>query len=196
MTVKLPATLIEAEMVDAVSQWVLVVQDRLTASPREQLEAACRDYLQLGLTELLQVIEAADNGDEIADAALCCIYKEMRDARLEPSLEAYAIKALERGPVTRKPGRATWFDNWRRDIGIAVLVFLTVYRFNLWPTRNREQRRRCQPSASSVVKAALDQVLHINITEGRVENIWGRLNVYIGRFIATAKIEVPSISAR
>lgn len=194
MTVQLPATFAEAEMVDAVSQLVLKVEEKLTASPREWLEAGCRDYLQLGLTEMLQVIKDADNGDEIADAALCRVYREMRDARLEPSvtLEAYAIKALERGPVKRKAGRNTWFDNWRRDFGIAVLVFLTVCQFNLRPTRKDRQHGRDRLTACRIVSRALG-TLPINVTEGTVENIWGRLNGHIGRFIATAQIEaLPS----
>jgi hypothetical protein len=192
----LPPTIFsEAEAIQAVEQWVDMVQEKLTASPREWLEAVLRDYLQRGLIEILDVVEAANNGDEIADAALRRCYAETRERREQPSptLEAYGIRAVQRGPVTRGRGAHTWFGNWRRDIGIAVLVYLTHRRFHVRPTRNREQRRRREPSAASIVAAALGR-RQINVTEKRVEGVWTKLRGHIGAYLV-AGIESSSIPA-
>jgi hypothetical protein len=169
----LPARIDDA--VDTVGRWVMIVQERMTApASREWLEAMLRQYLRQGLIETLRVVEAANSGDEIADAALRRVYAEMTDAGIEPptTLKAYGINAVLRGPVTRKPGRNSWFDNWRRDIGICVLVYLTMQHFGLRPTRNRAQRRRDEPSASSIVAVALGRA-RMNVAEKRVENLWG-----------------------
>jgi hypothetical protein len=185
----LPVVFSEAEVIEAVSQWIGEVQEKMTAgNSREWLEATLRDHLQRGLIETLNVIESADAGDEIADAALCRVYAEMRNRHEEPPvvLEAYALKALVRGPVTRGRGHL-WYDNWRRDIGIAVLVYLAQRRFGLRPTRNREQRRRCEPSASSAVSAALGRH-RINVSDKTVENISGRLQGQLEAFLLTAQI--------
>jgi hypothetical protein len=101
---------------------------------------------------------------------------------------AYEARRRLRGPVTRSAGRNE-HDNWRRNIGIACLVYTTMARFGLRPSRNREQRRRGQPSACSIVAAALGR--QFNITEKRVENIWFGL---AGQVIAwAAQKESPSI---
>jgi hypothetical protein len=170
---KLPAT-ISDHAVDTVSGWVKIVRDKMTAeASREWLLATLRQYLRQGLIETLQVVEAADAGDEIADTALRLVYAEMIDVGIKPSrtLEAYGIKAVLRGPVQRRGGRP-WFDNWRRDIGACVLMFLTMQQFGLRPTRNRAQRRRNDPSAASVVSDAFGRN-RVNVSEKTLENIWG-----------------------
>jgi hypothetical protein len=192
---QLPATLLdEDQAINFVGQQVSVIEKRMTAEySREWLEAMLRWQLQQGLIETLQVIQWADDGDELADSALRRVYAEMRDRGEEPpaTLKAYGIKAVLRGPVTRRAGRNMWFDNWRRDIGISLLVYLTSQRFGLRPTRNREQRRRQQPSACSIVSTALGRG-HFNIAEKRVENIWGRLRGHVAAFLAQQK-ESPLI---
>jgi hypothetical protein len=185
---QLPMTGVDEDATTAaVAQWVQVVQDKMTASAsREWLEATLCDFLRQGLIETLNVVEAADAGDEIADAALRRVYAEMSDVGEVPAtLKAYGIKAVLRGPVTRSAGRNMWFDNWRRDIGIACLVCLTVARFGLHPTRNREQRRKRRPSASSVVAAALGKQARINVAEKRVENIWAGLQGQVATFVSS-----------
>jgi hypothetical protein len=193
MTNLLPATLVEAEAIAAVSQWVEVIQAKMTAeASREWLGSTLRDFLRRGLIETLKVIEAADAGDEIADAALRRVCAEMLDRgeMLPAALRTYCEKALLRGPInTRTAGRNMWFDNWRRDIGIAVLVYLTKERFGLRPTRNRTSKRK--PSACSVVSAALGQV-RINTAEKRVENIWAGLAGQVTTFVISQKMS-PSI---
>jgi hypothetical protein len=180
----------EAEAIAEVSTWVEEIQEKMTSSfSREWLETTLRDYLQQGLIEILQVIEAADNGDEIADAALRRADAELRERNEERSatLKAYGIKAAMRGPVTRGRGHR-WYDDWRRNIGVACLVYMAHRRFGLSPTRNRDQRRRQQASACSVVAAALG-CHRVNVNERRVENIWGgRLQGHLAAFLLTAKI--------
>ena len=175
----LPATLLDDEnqAIEIMSREVAKIERSMTADySRTWLEEMLCDHLRRGLIETLQVIGWADDGDEIADAALRRVYAETCDRGEEPpvTLKAYGIKAVMRGPVLRGRGRNMWFDNWRRDVGIAVLVFLTRRGLGLAPTRNREQRRRQQPSACSIVAAALGRA-RINVTEKRVENIWGKL---------------------
>ena len=176
----LPTTLLdENQAIDIVTrEGVANIEQRMTADySRAFLEAILRWQLQQGLIETLQVIAWADAGDEIADAALRQVYAEMCDRGEEPSatLKAYGIKAVLRGPVGRGDGRNTWFDNWRRDIGIGCLVFWTMHRFGFNTySRNREQRRRQQPSPSSLVSDALGRK-GINVGEKRVENIYARL---------------------
>lgn len=181
----LPATLLDDEnqAIEIMSCEVAKIERSMTADySRAFLEGILRWQLQQGLVDMLQVIEWADvKHDEIADAALRRVYAETCDRGEEPpaTLKAYGIKAVLRGPVQRGRGRNMWFDNWRRDIGIAVLVFLTRRGFfGLATTRNRESRHRQQPSACSIVAAALGRA-HINVTEKRVENIWGKLGPYV-----------------
>jgi hypothetical protein len=184
---KLPAaSLNEAEMIAAVTdEWVQPTLFKMTEEyTREFLEAALCDMLRRGAIDELQVIEDANRGDEIADAALRLVWYEIRNRREEPSvtLDAYGMKTVKRGgPVTRGRGQ-TWHKNWRRNIGIAVLVYMTHRRFGLTPTRNREQRRRKRPSACSVVAAALGRC-RINLSESAVQNIWGGLQGQIALYL-------------
>ena len=166
----------EAAAIDAVVGLIDELRERI-AAPRilKWLELKMHDQLRTGLLGELQVIEWAERGDVIADAALRMMYAEMRNHHEEPSVlvEAYIIKTIVRGAATRGRGHF-WFDNWGRDIGITVLVYLTAETFSLHPTRNREQRRHRQASACSIVAEALGR-RRINIREKTVENIWARL---------------------
>ena len=192
----------EKAAVDIVAGWVEVIQDKMTAAAsREWLKSMLCERLRRaqidirnGFDVTLDVVAAADNGDEIADAALRRVYAEMTEYNIEPSatLKAYAVKAMRRGPVTRGPGRNAWFDNWRRDIGIAVLVYLGREYFGLHATRNREQRRRGEPSICSTVAAAMGRVAHVNISEKRAENIWAELRAQVESF-AKRQSESPLI---
>jgi hypothetical protein len=182
---KLPVPLNESEMVVEISEWVETIQEKMSASyTREWLEAALREHLQKGLVETLKVIEWAERDKcPIADAALRRVYAEMRDRREEPpvTLEAYIIKTLERGAVPRGRGHF-WFDNWRRDIGVACLVYAIMQRYGLRPTRNREQHRRRQPSASSMLAEALGR-RRVNLSESRVQNIWLELQDQVAAYL-------------
>jgi hypothetical protein len=181
----------EKAMIAAVHKGVVAVREKMAAgASREWLETTLRQFLHQGLIERLKVIEAADAGDEIADAALRQVFAEMLDAGIEPpaTLKAYGIRAALRGPVRRGQGRSA-FDNWKRDIGIAVMVFLTMKQFGLSPTRNREQRRRRRPSACSIVAAALGQA-RISVDEKTVEGIHHSM---AGQVTDFAKRQFPHI---
>ena len=137
----------EAAAIDEVAAQVEQFRAKMTAaSSRELLERHLSDLLWQGLVDELQIVKDAKNGDEVADAALRKVYAEWINSRREPKppihLESYALEALDHDKVKRPRGRATWHDNWRRDIGIAVLVFFAVCRFGLKPTRNPEQEPR------------------------------------------------------
>jgi hypothetical protein len=190
---KLPATFAEAEtgeMVDIVSQWVEVVLNKMSAEdPREWLEATLRDFLQRDLIDRLKVIASADAGDEIADAALGYVFHSMmaRGEKPPASMVAYEARARLRGPNKRSVGRNAWYDNWRRDIGIAVLVFLTIERFELNPTRHQPPKPKARPSACSIVTVALGRV-RINVEERRVQNIWGGLAGQVTAYAISKKM--------
>src|SRR5947207_12014842 len=86
MTTTLPALIDdEKQMVDIICQDLEVIADKMTAkASRAWLLNTLCDFLRQGLIETLMVIEAADAGDEIADAALRLVFAEMNDAGIEP----------------------------------------------------------------------------------------------------------------
>jgi hypothetical protein len=189
MTTSLP-TINEEQAIDAASEQFTIFGERMsTEASLEWLETTLRDFLRRGLIETLKVIEAADQGDEIAHRALVCVFAEMQAPPAQ--LKAYVERAALQGPKTRKPGQHGPYDNWRRDIGIAVLVYWVRQQFGLSPTRNRESRRARRPSASSVVAAAMRRN-GIEISESRVQNIWSRLTGAVIDFAATRQT-FPSI---
>jgi hypothetical protein len=162
----------ETEMVNIICGWIEILQNMMRSEPtRQYLEATLCEHLQRGLVEILQAVAWADGGCPIADAALRRVFAEKLERNEEPSatLKAYGIKASMRGPVTRGRGHY-WFDDWRRNIGIALLVRAASLKFNLPMTRNREQRRRQQPSAPSIAAIALGRY-KFNLCEKTVENI-------------------------
>ena len=190
----LPALVDETAIVAAVTEWVGIVEQKMTAAAsREWLESTLREFLMRDLIDRMRVIAAADAGDEIADAALGYVFHSMMDRGETPpaSMVAYEARVRLRGPLGRGQGR-NQHDNWQRDIGIACLVYLAKDRFGLSPTRNREQRRRRQPSACSVVALALGR-RHINVAEKRVENIWSGLRGRVAAFVIGLKVKSPSI---
>jgi hypothetical protein len=168
---QLPATVIEAEAVNTVADWIDRVAAALTSeTARLVLRKHIRDMLRQGAISTMQVIEAAEAGHEDADIALRELLVEMSDRGEIPgaALRHYGQKALLRAPVTYPPGR-NLADTWLRDIGIAVLVTLAVERWQMPATRNRASNR---PSACSMVSEALGRRGH-NIGERRVEKIFG-----------------------
>jgi hypothetical protein len=100
-------------------------------------------------------------------------------------------RARARGPLKRKRGQHAWWENWRRDIGIACVVYLAHIQLGLNPTRNRESRRARRPSACSIVAEALRRT-GTDISESRVQNIWAGLSGEIIAF-AAARGTFPSI---
>jgi hypothetical protein len=175
----------EQKMIEIVAdQLTPKVQEWMSATATEAwLEATLLDYLRQGLIEALDIIEIADKGDPIADAVLRKHIAELTDANIDPgkTLAAYGVKSLLRGPVVRGQGHF-WSENWRRDIAISCLVFLAEQQFGLKPTRNRKQRLRGEPSASSVASGALGKI-RINVTEKTVEGIHRGVQGKVAAFI-------------
>jgi len=164
-----------ASMRDTVAEWVNKVGDRLTSEgSRLALRHYIREMVRSGTIPTMRVIAAARDGHEDADFALRELAVEMLD-RHEPlpsALAAYVQEALLRAPVTYPQGRNI-VDTWLRDIGIAVLVSLTVQRWEIPATRNRASKR---PSACYIVSLALNQTRRAPIRERQVERIFGSHN--------------------
>jgi hypothetical protein len=167
----LPATIDSEEtMVDVVTHWIDLVAEMLKSeTARLYLRAHIRGMLKQGTVSTLKVIEAARAGHAEADFALRELAVEMLDCGEMPPalLRAYVQEALVRAPVTY-PAGVNIVDYWMRDIGIAVMVELTMLHWPLRATRNRVSKR---PSASTIVSRALSKRGHI-IGEWQVERIF------------------------
>ena len=160
---------------------------RMTAeASHEWLEAALWKFLQQDIDRVsrMNIIAAADAGDQVADAALGRLYHDLMEGRQTPppSMISYEARARKRGGLTRKAGRYTKYDNWRRDVGVACLIYLVAYRFRLSPTRGRESRRERPPSGASIVRLVLRK-RSTKISESRLNNIWGILSGDIIAFV-------------
>jgi hypothetical protein len=182
----LPVPVDEETAIARATEWLGMVREKMTAqASREWLESGLRDLLLRDLIDRMEVVDAADAGDEIADAALGYIFHSMMDRGETPPacMIAYEARARRRGPLKRKAGNHTWDEDWRRNIGIACLVHAVSVRLGLNLTRNRESRRARRPSACSVVAEALRRSDVANISESRVQVIWtglaGSLYVYV-----------------
>jgi hypothetical protein len=168
------------ERVGRVSDWIATLGHRMGKDfSREWLETELRKGLREGrLTLTVKAVEAADKGDELADAALRELYAEMAGGVVlergpgHLQVWAYGQRAVLRAPHTRPRGRR-WYDHWARDIQICVLVQLACRAFGVRPSRNRAARRAdSEPSGISLVVAALAQH-RIHLDEGSVqENLW------------------------
>jgi hypothetical protein len=180
---KLPALPAETEqMVTEASAWVRTILPTLgTRYSREWLETRLRQGLRDGVLSLtIKAVEAADRGDEIADAALRDVGSELQTLLVQKGdladghlqVVAYYQRAGRRPPHKRRRGRP-WYDNWIRDLEICFLIALACAQFNLPPTRNRASRRDdSNPSGTSVIVAALKRN-GINIDESSVQqHIW------------------------
>jgi hypothetical protein len=173
----LPKPVDEETAIARATKWHQTIRDKMTAqASREWLETTARDFLLSNLIDRMKVIAAADAGDEVADAALAYAFHSMMDRGEKPPacMVAYEARARMRGPIKRKAGRHTWYENWRRDIGIACFVYAVSTRLGLNPTRNRESRRARRPSAASVVAEAMSRN-GVDISESRVNTIWSGL---------------------
>jgi hypothetical protein len=170
----------DEQMISRTSVWVSILVDRMTKEySREWLETELRNGLRAGRLKLtVKAVEAADKGDEIADAALRTVYAEMVGGTFPQrgpghlQVWAYGQRAVLRAPHKRPRGRR-WYDHWVRDIDICVLIHLVCYEFGVRPSRNRAARRaRSEPSAISLVVAALARH-QIHLDESSVqENLW------------------------
>jgi hypothetical protein len=142
---QLPATADVERMIAAAAEGYAVIRERMTTDySLEWLETALKDSLRKGLIEQLKVIDAADRGDEIAHRALVCVFAEMQTPPAQ--LKAYVERAALYGKG-RKAGRNP-YSNWRRDIGLVVLIYCVAKQFDLNPTRQLESRHPLPPSGA------------------------------------------------
>jgi hypothetical protein len=118
----------EALAAEIVTKWVAAVRNRFdTSFSKEWLETALRRELRSGdsLTFAILAVGAADQGDEIADAALREVGAELmerRSGRLgEGQILAYLQRVALNPPHERGRGRA-WYDEYQRNVGICVLI--------------------------------------------------------------------------
>src|SRR5262245_22171338 len=169
----------ETRAIGHVAIWIATIRHRMEKQySREWLETELRNGLREGrLTLTIKAVEAADKGDEIADAALRTVYAEMaggafpeRPGHLQ--VWAYGQRAVLRAPH-RRPRGHRWHDDWGRNIDICVLIWFACREFGVRASRNRAARRaKCEPSGISIVVGALARN-KIYLDEGNVQqNIW------------------------
>jgi hypothetical protein len=160
---------------------------------REWLEAELRKGLREGRLDLcIKAIEAADKGDEIADAALRRVHAEMQGGMVGErgpghlQVWAYGQRAIERAPHKRPRGHR-WHDDWLRNLMICFLIDRACRENGVHPTRNREARRANRdPSGISLVVAALARN-KIHMDEASVQqNIWFGLPGELARAAANS----------
>ena len=156
----------EKRAINRVAIWVALARHRLGAEwSCEWLGTTLRRYLRgieisdgVRLSIAIEACEAADAGDEIADAALWDVGRELIERPTgrpgDLQILAYYQRAGRHSPRRRR-GRQ-WHDDWYRNLCICLLVELACKEFGVRPTRNRESRRGGrEPSGCSLVAAGL-----------------------------------------
>src|SRR6516162_4275658 len=152
---------------------------------RELLQTMLEEGLREGEYDLAKcAVDAANAGNEIADAALRTIAREMLGDALPErkpghvQVRAYGQRALDQPPHKRPQGRNR-HDNLVRNIQICCYVILACREFGVLATRNREERRADRrygnraPSGISLVVKALDRHGNLRLDEASVQqNIW------------------------
>jgi hypothetical protein len=124
----------------------------------------------------IKAVEAADAGDDIADAALRDVGSELLERMSgrpgDLQILAYFQRAGRRPPHRRRAGRR-WCDDWYRNLCVCLLVVIAGEEFGVAPTRNRESRRAQRtPSGCSIVAAALKRN-RITLDEATVQrHLW------------------------
>jgi hypothetical protein len=118
------------------------------------------------------IILFAENGSQEAHEVLIDLIAEQFDqGRNSAVLANYNIRSLKASRDPKKPG-PTKVDNFRRDIGIALLVYALIKQFDLAAHHNPASRR---PSASTIAADALTEAgMGIGIGHRGVAKIWNR----------------------
>jgi hypothetical protein len=170
----------EPRAINRVSVWIATLRYKMKKQySREWLETELRKGLREGrLTLTIKAVEAADKGDEIADAALRVVYAEMTGGTLRQrgpghlQVWAYGQRAVLRAPHIRPRGHR-WHDDWLRNILVCTLIELACREFGVRPTRNRSARRaNREPSGVSLVVAGLARnKLHLDEASVQ-EHLW------------------------
>jgi hypothetical protein len=145
----------EAEMVAEVTKWVGVIAEKMTIEGG-RLRGAIKGCVNDGTLAIKKVAKAAERYREI-DVAFREVLIERLDLEEKPELERASIRtflqdALARD-ITRDPKGPNLMNYYQRDIGIGVLMALTMVR---WPyLRKSHNRASKKVSASYIVCKAL-----------------------------------------
>jgi hypothetical protein len=171
----------EQRALNHMSGWVARAFPRMKENSRDWLETELRKGLREGRLSLtIKAVEAADKGDELADAALRAVGAELQIPLLQRrylapghlQVIAYFQRVGQRAPHKRPRGRR-WYDDWGRNIDICVLIHVACLEFGVRPTRNRAARRaNSDPSGTSLVVDGLARN-GFHLDEGNVqEHVW------------------------
>jgi hypothetical protein len=172
----IPTRIEEHRAINRVTIWVAAIRHQLEMrgdEVRAWLETQLRARLRAGLTDRQTVIDAAEAGCKLSHEILMAEFHELLDVGAMPpaSLRAHAARAEK---IKHKRGQS-WHHDYMRNVCICILIALAAREFDLMATRNREKRRKLQPSGCSVVQAALARN-NIHLDEGTVTNLW--LGIY------------------
>src|SRR5262245_27977148 len=125
--------LTEAQMIGDATTWVERVRYTMMKEyGRKHLETMLQQGLRDGMLVLtIKAVEAADAGDQTADAALRHVGAELQMPLLQKrdlapahlQVITYLQRAARRAPHTRPRGHR-WYDDWIRNLHICFLVAL------------------------------------------------------------------------
>jgi hypothetical protein len=184
---RMPVVVFSEEQQRAAVEEIVGWIDRVEAKMRSEashhaVRNQIKKMLQDGRLSHMRAIELAREYWEV-DRALREHIFDMPDRGeyVPPSLIQHAALA-----ATPRDGGRDMVDNFRRDLGICVLVFLTHRHFGVPPTRNGASRRGDRsPSACSLVAKALSRGNRFPLAEKTVQdNIWNGLGTLATRLEA------------
>jgi hypothetical protein len=133
----------EEEAITRIFQQIELLEEKMvTEASRKFFVDTLANRFRGNLTDRMKVIEDADKGDPIADAALIHLFDDMMDRREEPPacLISYIARAHRRGPLKRGKGRDVW-DNLGRNVGLSCLIFSIMYEYGVLATRSAKTSR-------------------------------------------------------
>jgi hypothetical protein len=169
-------------MVDhVVTCWAEEMAVKMTTEAwQRSLRDSIKPAVLAGTLSTLQVTKAAEHSRQV-DLALRDMLAEgldlPGDVAATTALRAYMQEAIRRDITVDPPGQPA--DNFSRDIGITILMTLTMVR---WPyLRKSASRGSKRPSASQVVAAALNRCRIANLTHHAVVKIFDDHDKIVGR---------------
>jgi hypothetical protein len=171
-------------MVETVVGWIDQMEMAQGVTPeawQRRMESSIRPALLAGKLSVMQVVAAAERCRAI-DLALRKIVVEgdlPADIAALSALQAYKDRALLRDITVDPPG---FEDNFPRDIGITVLMTLTMVR---WPYLGKRVKNPAskQVSASMIVAEALKRRSIGSITHHAVVKIFDSYDLIVGRMM-------------
>jgi hypothetical protein len=168
----LPTTMLEAAAINALVDVIDLFQHKLNSEEgRRVLRASIIEKFGIGAGARMQIIAAAERGDQDADWALRWLQVEYISRRQEMPTEfaAWAQRAALRAPLSSPPGRNIG-DIWVRDLFIDNLVKWTMREFGVPRSRGRVSKNPDRLSANYLVSVALGR-RGVNVNERGLEKI-------------------------